>query len=88
MPFIPRFFSLALVQAVCDLTDSQRVVGLHFLGPNAGEVSTTRCSKESTDNPSQVYASRIVFRLGGHRQTVPNRNFSHLHEGARNKNSI
>lgn len=28
-----------LVQAVCDLTDNQRVVGLHFLGPNAGEVS-------------------------------------------------
>ncbi|CBN76987.1 Thioredoxin reductase [Ectocarpus siliculosus] len=26
------------VKAVCDLTDSQRVVGLHFLGPNAGEV--------------------------------------------------
>ncbi|CAM9141109.1 unnamed protein product [Ectocarpus sp. 4 AP-2014] len=26
------------VKAVCDLTDSQRVVGLHLLGPNAGEV--------------------------------------------------
>eukprot|EP00904_Undaria_pinnatifida_P007514 jgi/Undpi1/3893/HiC_scaffold_16.g07261.m1 len=26
------------VKAVCDLTDRQRVVGLHFLGPNAGEV--------------------------------------------------
>eukprot|EP00752_Nemacystus_decipiens_P009129 g8153.t1 len=26
------------VKAVCDLTDKQRVLGLHFLGPNAGEV--------------------------------------------------
>ncbi|CAB1121526.1 unnamed protein product [Ectocarpus sp. CCAP 1310/34] len=26
------------VKAVCDLKDSQRVLGLHFLGPNAGEV--------------------------------------------------
>lgn len=25
-------------QAVCDMSDRERVVGLHFLGPNAGEV--------------------------------------------------
>ncbi|CAM9318275.1 unnamed protein product, partial [Discosporangium mesarthrocarpum] len=28
----------ASMKAICDLTDRQRVVGLHFLGPNAGEV--------------------------------------------------
>lgn len=40
MPSLPACFAsmLQLTQAVCDLTDSQRVVGLHFLGPNAGEV--------------------------------------------------
>lgn len=28
-------------QAVCDLSDRKLVLGLHFLGPNAGEVTVT-----------------------------------------------
>ena len=52
------------LQLVCRLDDDLRVVGLHYLGPNAGEVTQVRILTAAVTAAPAPSAENVLFSVG------------------------